>query len=222
MQSYPFLRRLFHVPELAVSISYEGEEFDQEDDLESSIRRAVLEDSGPSLAVEPTLEEFSLGRSAGYGAVIVSFGAGLLTLLGGITAIHEGAKILKIWGQFLRNVAKRWESAGFSVDALKLLSVNELLQQYGDKTEPLVESIVHTVGAAPIGDGSWHQITPIYILIPDRLRKSTHLFVMTRGGETLHRAELPLYEIVPDDEDLRCAPTSTLAAPEDPYPPRTD
>jgi hypothetical protein len=189
MESYALLRRLVHGGKIEMSLSYEAEGLDEEDDLNGVISRELdeaLAEQGLARSEPVGVDSYHVGRSAGSVDLIVHIGGTVLLVLGGAKVVDEGAKVVRQWAKSLKRLHGKWRSVIFSVEALKVFCLDDLLERHGKESVPVLELVTHHVGAVQSGDGRWQLATPVYICIPDESRRCTHLYVISTIGEILH------------------------------------
>ena len=190
--SYPLVRAQLHAPYLGISVPAPdgGEELEAR--LSEFLHAAI--DAQGLERPKITVSSWDVGRSAGGVEILACVGLGLaavVAMAAGIKKVDDALPVVRKWARALSSAVSRLHRAHFTVEALKLLCVDDLLERFGEGELPDMHLMATAAIAGQFGDGTWRVIDPHYIIIPDRINGRTHLYVVQADGAILHRAELP-------------------------------
>jgi len=148
---------------------------------------------------EFTVTSYTLGRGAAASAALVIIGGSLTWLLSKAKNIDDGVKTIKKWAIQLKawklHFSQRGQYPSYTVEALKILCAADLYERFDIGTEPHIGLIRADASGVRDLDGSWMSFGPVYVFIPDKRKKVTHLYAISYAGEILHRGEIPPFEL---------------------------
>lgn len=148
---------------------------------------------------EFTVTHHSMGRSGATLTALVVIGSGLSWLVSRAKNIDEGIKTIRKWSVMLKawkhRLGTKGRRATFTVEALKIFCVADLYERFDIATDPYIGLIRTDAASTRSYDGAWIGFGPVYVFIPDRRKKVTHLYAIAYDGEILYRGEIPPFEL---------------------------
>lgn len=165
--------------------------------LENYLRQETITAIGE--APEFGVSNHLVGRSSSAAATLFWVAGSLYIFITQAKDFDEGIATIKKWGQKLNAWRKHFTEKGqdpqLTVEALKVLCAADLHERFGTETEPCPGLVRTNAACAREPDGTWTAFGPVYVFIPDRRKKVTHLYAISASGEIQFRSEIPGFEL---------------------------
>lgn len=154
----------------------------------AELAKALREEGLPD---DTEVSGFTLGVGAGTGAAIITAVAGIVVIL---KDGPEAWKNVKRWATAFKRAALRDEYASLTVETLKLICVDNVLDEHPNLRHLDPELIAATValGASP-ETNEQEALGPVYVVVPVEEVRATYMFVINWDGKILHRTKAPFF-----------------------------
>lgn len=152
--------------------------------IEAEIKKEEIDE------IEITARVYDVGRSASTEVFLICIAA-ISTTFNQLTDLWP--KIYKLLKAIKRS-GKENNTQIFTLETLKFICIADFIKNYGIEKLPDLNLLRVAAIAAPIFDGTWKVIDPVFILIPDQTGECTHLYVIKYDATILERTKLPLYD----------------------------
>jgi hypothetical protein len=201
--SYELQRQIIFSGNIGIKISVDrlGGEIEDVYSNQTGVKSHLENETNQALGEvqELSVVQYHVGRSSEAVAAILMLGGGITWLVSRAKNIDEGIKTIKKWGTQIKAWRIHFEQKGhcphFTVEALKVLCAADLYDRFDISTEPQLGLIRADAACTRGYDGRWIDFGPVYVFVPDKRKKVTHLFAITYEGEILHRSEIPPFEL---------------------------
>lgn len=148
---------------------------------------AALREEG--LPAQSDVEQFRLGVGAGSGAIILATIASIIVIVKDAGPAWEN---VKRWARALKKTLALTDHVRATVETLKLICVDDVIQIHPDLTALDPELIAATVAVRVDRDtGVEDTEGPVYIIVPVAEMGKTYAYAVTWSGRILHRAAMP-------------------------------